>query len=484
MKIKNYLCKYHEEFTNIYNHEVLKIVENSKDAVLNSVFVAIKGYHHHGIEYINEAITKGAKTIIYDVDIIINDKSSNINYLKVNDAKVELARLLSWFYQKRSKPQIIAVTGTNGKTSVTTYVFNILKKMHFPCLLLGTEGNISYFDGTTRIKKALNTTPSITYIYEMMFEYPYKYLIMEASSQGISESRLLGLKYQVVCFTNISQDHLDYHHTLDNYAFAKARIIYDLVADGTLILNKDMNYFDRLKTLSLAKTITYSSSLNDANISGEIIEKTIKGMLLKIKTKHNEYICKTKLIGGFNLDNVLASIAILWSLGLNKEEVVKNFMKIEAVKGRMNVYKIAKKTVVIDFAHTPDGLHKVLTYFNELKSGKIITVIGCGGMRDQSKRAIMGKIACDLSDCVIFTEDNSRDEDVKQIIAQMVSNVNTNNYMIEISRKLAINKALDEAADNDIICILGKGSESKIIAKNITPFSDIDYIKSLGGKKL
>ncbi len=488
MRIKNYFNKYYDNTVIINNHEVMNIIENSKEATQNSVFVALKGHHDKGVNFINEAIARGAKTIIYDDDnYLIEDDLVNIdkiNFVKVVNARIELARLLAWYYHKRTMPKIIAVTGTNGKTTVTTNVFNVLRKLNINVLLLGTEENILYYDGHTSYRKAINTTPAISYIYKMALEHPYKYLVMEASSQGISEMRLLGLKYQIVCFTNITQDHLDYHKTMDRYAFTKARLIYDLDEDGILILNHKMAYFDELSKLSLNKTITYSSDNDNAVIQGTIINQSLKNMEIMIKNANNEYHLRTKIIGAFNLDNILATYSILKCLKIDDDLICHSLRKIEAVKGRMNIFKLDNKYLVVDFAHTPDGVKQVLNYFNKVKKKNLITVIGCGGSRDHTKRPIMGKIATSLSDLVIFTEDNSRDEEVLDIISEITNDLQSQNYLIEENREKAINLAISHAQENDIICILGKGSEEYIIGKKIRKFSDIDFVKKLGGKSL
>lgn len=482
MRIKKYFDNYYKNVIINNNHNVKDIVENSKMASLDSVFVAIKGYKHNGIDYIEEAIKNGAKTIIFDEEISFSNK--NVNFIKVCDAKVELARLLNWFYQKKSKPKIIAVTGTNGKTSVTMYTFNALKKLNINCLLIGTEENISFYNGRLRYIRASNTTPSITMIYQLMMEHPYKYLIMEASSQGICEGRLLGLTFRVACFTNITQDHLDYHKTMDNYANAKSRIVYQLEDEGILILNRDMNYFTEIKKLSINRIYTYSIQDDTAMIYGRIIDRKIGGMKVAIDTLSKKKIINTKLMGDFNLENLLATYTILHSLNLEDALIVDLLENISAVKGRMNLFLLNKAYIVVDFAHTPDGIKQVLEYFDKIKRKKIITIIGCGGHRDISKRPIMANVATTYSDLVIFTEDNSRDEDVNKIISDMEKGAINNKYLIEPDRKKALDLAIEMAESEDIICILGKGSETEIISKEIKKFSDIDYIRNLGGKRL
>ena len=307
---------------------------------------------------------------------------------------------------------------------------------------------------------------------------------MEASSQGICEGRLLGLTFRVACFTNITQDHLDYHKTMDNYANAKSRIVYQLEDEGILILNRDMNYFTEIKKLSINRIYTYSIQDDTAMIYGRIIDRKIGGMKVAIDTLSKKKIINTKLMGDFNLENLLATYTILHNLNLEDALIVDLLENISAVKGRMNLFLLNKAYIVVDFAHTPDGIKQVLEYFDKIKRKKIITIIGCGGHRDISKRPIMANVATTYSDLVIFTEDNSRDEDVNKIISDMEKGAINNKYLIEPDRKKALDLAIEMAESEDIICILGKGSETEIISKEIKKFSDIDYIRNLGGKRL
>lgn len=487
MQIKDYFTKYNSDVKIKYPHVVSDIVENSSECCQNAVFVALKGHHHNGINFIDEAIQKGAKTIIGEDEKVKLLKE--VNYIVVKDAKVELARLLKWFYQAYPKPKIIAVSGTNGKTTITTGVFHILKKLKHHTLLIGTQNNISYYRGKTVYKKTINTTPAISNIYKLMYEHPYEYVVMEASSEGIAEGRLLGLNYEIVCFTNITQDHLNFHKTMDHYVFSKARLIYDLNPKGVLILNKQMAYYDLLKSLSLVNIKTYSLvnefKLNEADIVGKITKHNLENMKINIKLLNQEEVSlTTKLIGGFNAENILATIAILDSLKIKMIDILPTLKNIKAVKGRMNLFKLDNKLILIDYAHTPDGIKQVLSYVRKETKGKIITLIGCGGERDQLKRPLIGEIVTSLSDEVIFTEDNSRSEDVNMIIKDLVSKIKKQHYQIIITREKAIDEALKIAKPNDLICLLGKGAETKIIANTIRPFSDIEYLKSLGGQEV
>ena len=474
-----YLSSVYEN-KNLINHKISKITDFVDDVIENSVFVAIKGYNFNGLDYVKEAISKGAKSIIYDQDYCF--ENNNVNFIKVLDSKVELAKLLKIFYRKRKYPKIIAVTGTNGKTSTTNYLYQILRKNNFNTLLIGTGYVYKYYNLNEYTLKTKNTTLKITNIYELMFEKKYEYIVMEASSQGIEEGRLLGLKFDIICFTNITQDHLDYHLTMDNYVNSKSKIIYSLKENGKLILNYNMSYFNYLKKLSLAKTVTYSVYNDAASFYLEKEDNNLYKINDNIENKN--FHIKSNLIGSFNLENLLAAFAIFKSLNLNINKFINYTNTIKHVKGRMNLYKLNNFYVLVDFAHTPDGVYRVLEDISKMNYNKIITLIGCGGNKDKEKRPIIGNFATKYSDYVIFTEDNSRNESIEDIVEDIVSEIKTDNYEIIYDRPLAIEKALSTVKDNDIILILGKGSEEYIIKNEIIKHSDIDFIEEKGAIRI
>lgn len=470
------------------NHNVTGIFDNSKQVIEDSVFVAINGYKNNGIDFITEAINNGARTVVVDVNINDSDfDKRTINIIKVLDTKVELARILKWFYKVYLKPVIIGVTGTNGKTSVTNYVFSTLSNIKKNVLLIGTEGNLSYYNGKLSSYGTNNTTPSITVIYQLMYEHNYQYVIMEASSQGISEKRVLGIDFDIICYTNITQDHLDYHLTIREYFHAKESLAISLNEKNTIILNRNMKFFDELKKASIAKCITYGIENNneDTDITGKIIKRDITEMNVEVMIKGVKPLkIITKLIGDFNLENILATIAILKSIDIDVDSIIKSFENIKPVIGRMNVYKLDDFFIIVDFAHTPDGIYQVLKFFKSLTNHKLITVVGCGGNRDKLKRPLIGKLVTDMSDIAIFTEDNSRNESFFEITRDITNELDKNNYLIIEQRKLAINEAIKIAKTNDIIFLLGKGNEGFIKKDIIVEFSDIKYIETLGGIRL
>ena len=487
MKIKKYLNKYYKNILINNNHEVSLITDNSNYVIENSIFVAIKGYNYNGISFVEEVINKGAKTIIYqnnDLKCFDFMRYPKINFIMVNNTKIELARLLNFFNFKKIKAKIIGITGTNGKTTISTNVYNCLKLLNKSVLLLGTEGNFIFYNNKENFIKTVNTTPSITDIYHLMIKYLFDYIVMEVSSQGIEELRVLGIKYDIIAFSNITQDHLDYHKTIDNYVNSKSKLVYSLKEDGILILNKDMNYFDNISKLVINQIYTYSVTTLDSNCYGKICDNFIDSMEIEINYNGKKYDLITKLLGDFNLENLLSTATILLALEIKIDKVINLLEKLTPVKGRMNLFLLDWSYVIVDFAHTPDGVKQVLNYVNKVKKGRVITILGCGGNKDKVKRPIMGKIATLNSDIVIFTEDNSRNEKTIDIISEMISKVTTKNYYIECDRQKAIDLALSLKEVDDIILLLGKGNESFIIRDEKIAFSDIDYVINLGGVRL
>lgn len=485
MKISEYVENGYISPNQYFDHEISGIFENSKDVLPDSIFVAVKGYQSSGINYIGDAISHGAKTIIYDEDYSIQ-KLKGINFILVKSSKTELARLLKWFYRGRPKPIMIGITGTNGKTTVSNIVYDFLVKREKPIVYIGTS-KIKKFYQIETVESTNNTTPCISKIYRALFEKAYTYCVMEVSSQGIMEDRVLGIHFDIVCFTNITQDHLDYHKTMDNYANAKARLAIGLDEQSILILNEDMAYFSLLKEISLAKLFTYSINpfSNNASVLGRLVDRNINQMQMAIWENNTCFEISSKLIGDFNLENLLASYLILKALHFQRKEIVDFYPTFTPVLGRMNVFRLLKEEkeiyIVIDFAHTPEGVKQVVEYFLKIKTNHLITIMGCGGNRDHEKRPIMGNIVTKYTDFTYFTEDNSRLEKVEDIIDDICKGVYSKNYRIVYKRKEAIDLAIQQSEDQDILLLLGKGSEEYIITDKKQSFSDIAYIEQIGG---
>lgn len=450
-----------------YLHWVAGIKSKSYNCVPGDIFVAIPGAQVDGFDYVEQAITLGAKTIVTEhQDAFERLPHFKGNIIIVDDAKRELSRLASLFYRKYLKGiTVIGITGTNGKTTVSTLVYQYLRKLKINVILIGTNGNYindEYFE-------TKNTTPNILEIYALIrkSKEKIKYLIMEVSSQAIKEMRILGLPFNIVLLTNLSQDHLDYHKTFDDYKYSKGLLIARTLPrkKNYVILNRDMPDYRFFYQLSLVQVKTFG--LHQADYQADIQYESLEGTKLKLNIKGVIYDVFTKLLGRFNVYNILSFIAIIDTLHLFSDQVLRFLESDLHIDGRMEVYQIKGRKVIIDYAHTPEGIKEVLLFLNKVKEKRMISVVGCGGNRDQSKRPLIGTITSELSDIVFFTEDNSRFEDPNQIIEAMIQGVQKENYQVIPNRKEAIKAALKTSEEGDIIVLLGKGHEPYLITNNV-----------------
>ena len=435
----------------------------------NGVFIALIGSIVDGHDFIPKAIENGAKTILVEKDV---EKQEGINYFLVEGLREKMATIASNFYgYPQNNLKIVGVTGTNGKTTTTYILESILGEEN-----VARIGTVEYKIGN-EIIPAPNTTPSsleIIKICKKAVEKNIKYLIMEVSSHGLDIGRVNMLRFEAGIFTNLTLDHLDYHKTMENYYLAK-RKLFDLVKDKkNSIINIDDEYGKRY--LEYTKGISYG--IENGDIQGKIQRITREGQEVVIKIFDKEYKINLKLLGRYNLSNLLGAIGAVKTLGISDEEIIKKIPLIHGAPGRFEPVKIDRDfTVIVDYAHTGDALENILKSINEFKTNKIITVFGCGGDRDKSKRPIMGAIAENLSDIVIVTSDNPRTEDPCEIIKDIVKGLTKENHIIEVHREKAIEKAIGLAEKNDIILIAGKGHENyQVIGREKIHFDDKEEV--------
>ena len=476
MKIKEYLHKYYNKYFDkfiVNNHEITKVTDFSKDVSKNTCFVNLKDSTDD--KYINEAIKLGAKTIITSLNFNKEIKEK-INIIKVESPKVELARLLKclYFNKYHKMPITIGVSGTCGKTTVTSLLYETLKNLNKDVLLIGSNGVKSFYGLKETSFITSNTTPSITKIYKylMMNEMNYDYFVLEVSSQGICESRVLGLEFDYSLITNFNKEHLEYHKTYEDYLNSKGRLL--LNTKNATVLYKDMEEFDYFYKLSDIKKLTYG--YNNANVNIKVLNSTLDETIFIIKYEGNEYLIKTKLISKYNILNITAVFSMLVTLDIPINDIIYVLNKLSQVEGRMNVFEKNGVKIIVDYAHSTLATKEVLEYLNNIKKERIISVFGVGGNRDKEKRGSLGSLVCEYSDIVIFTEDNSRDENVIDIINDLTKDVKKKNFIIETNRKNAIELALNASYKGDIVVILGKGNENKIIGKEVREFSDLKYV--------
>lgn len=456
-----------------------KIEFDSRKIELNDVFVAIRGTLSDGHDFIEKAINLGAVAVICETfpQKIIN----GVTYVKVENSNEALAHLANNFFQNpSSKLRLVGVTGTNGKTTIASLLYQMFKKAGYKVGLLST---VKIMVDETEFK-ATHTTPdslTINYYINEMIEVGCEFCFMEVSSHGIHQMRTEGLQFEGGIFTNLSHDHLDYHKTFAEYRDVKKSYFDNLPKNAFAISNVDDKNGAVMLQNTRAKKITYALK-SYADYKAQILENQFTGLLLKI----NGNEVWTKLIGSFNAYNLLAIYATAVELGIDKNEALRLLSELESVSGRFQYFISAGKiTAIVDYAHTPDALENVLNTINDIrtKNEELITVVGCGGDRDKTKRPVMAKIASEISTKVIFTSDNPRTENPETIIEEMEKGVEAQNFKKTISildRKQAIKTACQLANANDIILIAGKGHETYQEINGVRhDFDDLKIVKEL-----
>ena len=438
---------------------VSKITFDSRAVELNDVFVAIKGTHSNGHDYIEKALSLGAVVVICEEfpSVIVN----GVTYVQVNNTNVALAFMAANFYENPSqKIKLVGVTGTNGKTTIASLLYQMFKKAGYKVGLLST---VKIMVDETEYKATHTTPDSITInrFLDEMVEMGCEFCFMEVSSHGIHQKRTEALEFTGGIFTNLSHDHLDYHNSFAEYRDVKKVFFDQLPKSAFAITNIDDKNGAIMLQNTKAKKVTYALK-SYADYKAQILENQFTGLLLKMN--NNEVW--SKLIGSFNAYNLLAIFATAKELGIEEQEALRLLSELESVSGRFQyIISKGKITAIIDYAHTPDALENVLNTIENIrgKNEQLITIVGCGGDRDKTKRPVMANIASSLSDKVIFTSDNPRTENPDTIIDEMEKGVEPQNFKKTISisdRKQAIKTACQLANENDIILIAGKGHET------------------------
>lgn len=427
---------------------MINIKTNSRKVKPGDTFVAIKGFTVDGHDYIEDAIKAGATKIVCE------HGSYSVETLVVPSTKEWVQKYIVDNYKDEvNKLRIIGVTGTNGKTTTCFLTYQALKKLGVNAAYMGTIG---FYYGDTKYELN-NTTPEILDLYSYFIEaleHGVTDVVMEVSSHSLCEKRVEGLEFSEVAFTNLTEDHLDYHKTMENYLNAKLLILKQIKKDGVVIVNNDDDY-GKYFEVGNYKTLGYSGD----NYKILDYSQTDKGTLISFMVDGKNYEVETNLRSKFNVYNYLTCLALLNNLGFSIEEIAEVTKSIYPPKGRCEQIAVNGGEAVIDYAHTPDAVDKIISAFLENKKGKVITIVGCGGDRDPLKRPIMGNIASEKSDYVIFTSDNPRTEDPKAILDDIIKGVRKDNYEVEIDRPTAIRKGLDMIGKNDVLLILGKGHE-------------------------
>ena len=461
------------------NVEVSGICYHSKRAEPNFMFCAIKGQDTDGHFFVDEAISKGAKTIICEKPF---SQRENVTQVIVKDSKIALSQISQAFYGFPNKSlKIIGVTGTNGKTSTTFLIKSVLDAAGLPSGLIGT---IYYKAGKEILKQAERTTPmslDLIRIFNEFLKRNLKYSVMEVSSHSLDLKRVYGLDFKIAIFMGITQEHLDYHKNLEGYLKTKLKIINENKSDFAL-LNID-NPFTKSFLDSSKNTKKVTFGLNPkANICAKNIKTSFEGTNFKICYKQKEIPISLKLIGDFQVYNSLAAFGAGVLLGIPLEKIKMGLEKVRVIPGRFEKIEAKDFRVIIDYAHSLDALEGLLLNCKKLPHKKLILVFGCGGTRDKTKRIPMGEIAGNLADFTIITSDNPRFEEPEAIINEIEEGIKKTKgeYLKIVDREKAIEKAIKIVKKNDLVVVAGKGHETYQVFKDKTiHFSDNEIVKQL-----
>jgi UDP-N-acetylmuramoyl-L-alanyl-D-glutamate--2,6-diaminopimelate ligase len=448
------------------------------------IFFAIKGYKEDGNKYATKAIEDGAKVIITDEESANNFNCKDIDIIGVDDVRKVMAQMAFAFCGNPSeKIKLIGVTGTNGKTTITYLLKHIFETAGFKCGLIGT---IDYLTGVSKQESRLTTPDSIeiNMMLKEMVESGIEYCFMEVSSIALVLHRVYGQKFSAGVFTNLTSEHLDLHKNMNNYFDAK-KILFDYLDESNCaVSNLDDEYGFNIIKNTKGKKIYYAMN-SDADYKAVNEKISMEGLLFDILCKEGKYNINTKLTGRFNIYNILAAVSLARSMNIEFETIQKAILDFGAVNGRFNKIKLPNKAyAVIDYSHTSDSLKNAVESAIEIRNmsevkGRVITIFGCGGNKDRTKRSVMGETATSLSDYTIITSDNPRFEDPMDIINEILAGVKTkDNFEIDANREQAIKKGIEISKNGDIVLICGKGHETYQEVKGVkSHFDDKEIVE-------
>ncbi|MGL4226504.1 MAG: UDP-N-acetylmuramoyl-L-alanyl-D-glutamate--2,6-diaminopimelate ligase [Rickettsia sp.] len=458
-------------------HNVKGLSVNSKTVKDKDVFFAIKGQSVDGNDFINDALNQAAALVITD-----NEKNATIDkIIYVEDVQAALYEAIEIFYPKKPK-NLIAVTGTNGKSSVVSYIAQTYSLLGKKAASIGTIG-VEIFG----CDNLINDVPQLTTLDYLSFrkiahnlaEAGIAYLAFEASSHGLEQARLGKESVNIACFTSFSQDHLDYHHTKENYLSAKLKLFINyLLPNGIAILNSDIEEIEFVKDYLHNHNIKFITVGINGDLQISKITSSLRKQDINFIFNDTKYSFNIPIIGSFQASNLLIALLSVHYTGFAFDQVIDVLAKVKPVKGRMQ--RIENTNIFIDYAHTPDALEKALTELKNIKlrDSKLSVVFGCGGNRDKTKRSLMGQIAVKLADHVIITDDNPRLEDPKLIRAEIIGGIDKANYIEIADREEAIQYGINNLKQNDILLMAGKGHEHyQIIGDKKLPFDDTEVVR-------
>ena len=469
------------DIKNFTEREITHVISDSREKFKNSLFIAVKGLTNDGADYADKAVFSGAVAVIYETQI--KKMLPDIVYIKVENTRQIQSLVAGLVYDEPSKKLNLAgITGTNGKTS-TAYIYrHILTHNNIKCGLLGT----TEYDLCKRKFTPDRTTPDAVYLqryFKEITDSGAKHAVMEVSSHALSLNRVEDVFFDSAVFTNLTQDHLDFHKSMDEYAKAKSALFSDhLKKEGLSVINSDDVYSGMIRNSARYSIRTFSEKDPGADLAVKSIEYNHAGMEIVYGFGESLFSVRTNITGRFQAMNIAGAVLLAMNAGIETEDIIRAFKKPLFIPGRMEKVYDDKFSVIIDYAHTPDALERTLKTINEFKKAKLITVFGCGGNRDHEKRPLMGNISASLSDLTIITNDNPRDEIPESIIKEIESGIKSGKYEIISDRASAIKKAIEYAGEDDVVLIAGKGHEDYQEIKGVKyTFSDKTEVLNVTG---
>lgn len=455
---------------------VTGIAFNSMEVRPGNIFVCITGFKTDGHKYAADAIDRGAIAVIAERDI----SELGVTCIICKNTRLALAKAAANFYgHPERKFRLIGITGTNGKTTATYLVKSVLESLGRKVGLIGTNQNMI----GTEVIPSKHTTPDsleLMQLFSQMAEKGAEYVVMEVSSHSLALDRVTACRFDVGAFTNITQDHLDFHKTMENYLAAKS-ILFTISKAG--VINRDDSGSDYLLEHSTCERMLTYGIESDCDIHASDVKLSEKGVAFKVSYENKEYDVELGIPGMFSVYNALTALGCLVSEGIHMDDAVEGLKSARGVKGRIEVVETNRDfSVIIDYAHTPDGLYNVIRTIRGFCKGRIITVFGCGGDRDAGKRPKMGRIAAELSDYCVVTSDNPRTENPVAIINDVVEGVKNGkcDYTVVVNRFEAIETALDMAKKDDVVLLAGKGHETyQILADRTIDFDEREIVRKL-----
>lgn len=443
---------------------MINIKADSRKIKKGDIFIALRGYNSDGHEYIDKAIELGASKLI-----VMDEGNYSIPYEVVEDTRLYLTNYLKENYGKfLDEMNIVGITGTNGKTTSAYLLYDALNKLGIKCGYIGTVG---FYLKEGKISDLPNTSPDICEMYDMLissYDNGYRNIVIEVSSQGLVRGRLDTIPFNYAVFTNLTMDHLDEHKTMENYAKAKSLLFDKIKNNGLSIVNYDDKYKDYFKT---ENTIYYGITGGDYKVTDTIY--TNQGTNFNYVHGGEVTTINSPLLGEYNIYNLMTAIIILENMNIPKEHIIKVISKLSCPPGRMDIIKYKTNSIIVDYAHTPDAIEKILSTVKNIKHSNLYIVFGCTGSRDRIKRPIMMKLVTDNCTYAVVTMDDPHDEEPMDVVKDMLEGNTNHNYEVIIDRGEAIKKGISLLNEEDILLILGKGHEEFIVIKDKRmPFND------------